>query len=423
MKTLIIILFALKPLTFWHVDASIFGLNLFEVAAIAMNALLVLAILNGMISSRFSFVESSTDLAILFFIVWCALLLVHPDTILKEVVRLILPLFNFIVICRYFKSKKFIVRLLFWVLVGFSVPIVASAVYTFIGGNIHETNYWTGIERYRGVFVSEHTMGLSMAMYIMVLVIYFVLAERWGQKTTLAMKIIFVCLALLALYCTLESIVRTAYLTIIVFFGIFLWFRSKLVLLFASLLVVIMAIIYIGTVQLVLFDIIDATKETGDIEQAGSGRIWIWKHKLEAINSNGLGAWVYGVGIGNIENVSSSQTRTTEFDSHNDYLSLVVNTGIIGFLIYLTITVLMFKKAMKLPVQLRYVFLAYMIGIATANFVSNSFIGRFGLAQLYMMVMGVMYSIASIERKERYKAIRSAVSTEQLKRVAVESTP
>ncbi len=380
-----------------------------------MNGLLVLAILNGMISSRFSFVENSTDLAILFFIVWCTLLLAHPDTIVKEAVRLILPLFNFMVICRYFKSKKFIVRLLFWVLVGFSVPIVASAISTFTGGNLDQTNYWTGVERYRGVFVNVHTMGLSMVMYIMILVIYFELTVRWGQKTAHVMKGVFACLAILAVYCLLKSVVRTGFLTIVVFSIFFLWHRNKAALVFASLLMFIVCLTYIETVQLMFFDIIDATEEGGDIDQAGSGRIWIWKQKVSVLNNHSFGAWVYGIGIGNMMNVDSLQNETSSFDSHNDYLALIVSTGMVGLLIYLTITVLMFKKAMQLPARLKYVFLAFMIAAVAGNFVSNAFIARFSLAQMFMMVMGIMYSIASIERNERLKALRFAVDAKQLK--------
>ena len=84
-------------------------------------------------------------------------------------------------------------------------------------------------------------------------------------------------------------------------------------------------------------DAISKSSKGFDINAAGSGRIGIWKHNLELFADLPMTTKLLGVGLGNdLENLPGNVNKRW-YGSHNDYMSLMITTGVFGVLFYLMI--------------------------------------------------------------------------------------
>jgi len=120
-----------------------------------------------------------------------------------------------------------------------------------------------------------------------------------------------------------------------------------------------------------------------DEGELGSGRPKIWKHNLDIFWSMPIDRQLAGAGIGN-KGVSGTDGVV---DSHNDYLEMMMNTGIVGLLLYLTMQLLMLHKILRLPGREKHVFLGVFMAVVLMNFSSNSYITRAALAQMLFLVL------------------------------------
>ena len=277
----------LRPILFINIDAEIGGLNLFEVAAILL-ALLLFAMLIYKMGLRQKIYISSIDLLILLFSLWCVgTFLAYSDSANeKEVAKMIIPLWTFVIVKNVITSKEQFRKLIFIMLLGFSIPVTLSVLFIIMGKGIDDISYWTDIERYRGVYSDSHNMGHNMSFLIMMVVTYFCFVSNSKIETKKLLniwkKLFFSLLVIFAIYCIYESWVRTAVLGLIIFFTVYLFFYNRKLLLVGTVSIVILGIIFAPVIVPRFFsDVQKIYAGEWDADKLGSGRIKLWTNTLD----------------------------------------------------------------------------------------------------------------------------------------------
>jgi hypothetical protein len=79
----------------------------------------------------------------------------------------------------------------------------------------------------------------------------------------------------------------------------------------------------------------------------------------------------------------------------------MITTGIIGVLLYLMIygSVFFFLLLAPMARELRLFGISVLISVIIMNFVSNSYIVRFQMAQLFWFLIGLLYAQSKIENR------------------------
>jgi O-antigen ligase len=121
----------------------------------------------------------------------------------------------------------------------------------------------------------------------------------------------------------------------------------------------------------------------------------IWSHNLAIFAKLPIDRQLAGVGIGNFMGnsfaadiqASSKLTMNHVWNSHNDFLEMLMEIGIIGLLLTLVLYVAIGRAILRLPGKGRHGFLALFLAVVVMNILSNSYIARFGLAQMFFMLL------------------------------------
>lgn len=287
-------------------------------------------------------------------------------------------------------------------LVGFLVPILASAWLIFNGKGLDSEmtmTYWTGIERYQGVFVNPHNLGHSMALAFFIAVIYgwFNYVDRVpGQPwLTNSAKIVLLLVVVFGLFDLYYSFVRTTWFGMIIFLGFFTFYYSKKAafMLFGS--IVGVALLALPILSLVFFDFVEVAKGEKEADRIGSGRPYIWSHNIEIFKKLSFDMKLAGVGVGNHAEMGTHKaTVEGVWNSHNDFLEVMMQTGIVGLLLFLFVQVQIFLVIRKLPTRDRGIFMALFLAVMFMNFSSNSYFSRFSIGQIFFMILAYVESRA-----------------------------
>jgi O-antigen ligase len=192
---------------------------------------------------------------------------------------------------------------------------------------------------------------------------------------------------MLALYCLYNSFVRTCFLGLAVFVYYYLFRINKKALIIITVAVGIIGVMSAAVLYTIFFDMVDAAEGKTSAERFGSGRPYIWMHNLTEFSNFSLDRKLAGAGIGNRRNIHSSSLGDDVWNSHNDLLEVLMQTGIIGFIIFIMMQFFMFQKIRRLEGREKYIFLALFFAVFFMNCVSNSYIVRFGLGQMYYIVL------------------------------------
>ena len=378
----------LRPILFVKVDIEIGGLNLFELAAIFL-ALLLFSMLIYKMGLKQKIYVSSIDLLILLFSLWCiGTYLAYSDSAnVKEVAKIIIPLWTLVIVKNVITSKEQYMKLIFIMLVGFSIPITLSVLLTIMGKGIDDISYWTNIERYRGVYSDSHNMGHNMSFFIMMVVTYLCFTTNSKYKAIKSMslwkKLFFIVLVSFAMFLLYKCWVRTAAIGLIIFLLIYLFFYNKRLLLMGTVFSLALGIIFAPVIIPRFFSDLQMVYEgEWDADKLGSGRIRLWSKTLEGFWELPIDKKIAGTGIGNQIGLSGRQ-----LDTHNDMLGLFEETGVIGFILYVSLQFFILKRILTLAGREKYAFLAIFVSILAMNLVSNSYISRFGMAQFYYLIM------------------------------------
>lgn len=382
----------LRPMLSINTGIVIAGFSFFEILTMAATAMLMAAALLQMIAGKRLGV-SRIEIAMIAFIFWCVgvSLIYFQDADFKILVKWTLPLLTFMIFRRIFIYKEYCFRSLKWLLIGFSVPIVLSAAMIATGKGLYGVNYWTGLSRFSGAYAIPHEMGHSMLFFIMLSVIFIFLHKQILGRPIKKMFLLYILLmCLLASYCILKGQVRTVLVGFSIFLCTMIYFRSKAILLIVLLLST-PVVMSSSTFQSVFHDVVDVFSGDKEIEDAGSGRPGIWKRNFEVFSLKTIDRKIAGVGIGNYDRDPSWNEDVNEnsniWNSHNDWFEALFELGLVGFFLLLILYVMLYYRALSLPVSQRMCFLAVLNAVVVMNFLSNSYISRFALAQLLFILL------------------------------------
>lgn len=388
----------LRPIFF----ANVAGPTLFELAAIGMFVALVAAFLSNA-ALRKSIRITTIDMLIGALSIWCitSYLIYLEYGKLREVARLLIPLFTFVVAKNVLQGEASFRRMLRFMLWGFALPIIVTSILILLGkgveqiGELSAVNYWTGTVRYEGIYFGAHTLAHNMTFYLMILAMYMTLVRASSERGSLPRTEVagLLLVAALAVYSLLMSQVRTALVGIIVFGGVYLYFRSRKLFFAVAATGTVASMLSAPILIPVLFpDVVQIQRGEADIDELGSGRLRIWSGNLEYFARLPIDRQIAGVGLGN------NEANPIGLDSHNDYLNLLLQAGVVGFILFAAIQVLLLRAIVQLPRKEKSVFLALFIAVALMNLLSNSYISRFGLGQMFYMIM------AYVELRRRTEA-------------------
>ena len=391
------LMYFFRPIMSMYVDKTFFGFEYSDIVTMIFSICLALvAIVSSMDVGRARHITTIEKWMILF-ILWSSLAsLQHYNVVdFRTYIKWILPPLTYMVMRRAITSKEQYIRLLLIMVAGYSIPIVASAYKTAEGLGLHVRIYWTGLERYNGVYAKVHDLGHNMAFVIMMLaILYFVTNGNLlknGQRLKKGTLIVISCLILLALYNMYSAQVRTVYVGIVLFGMILLYLRSKKGLIVYIAAGVVAVVFFSATVYTIFFDVVDAVEGKEGPVSIGSGRFEIWEHNLDVYSELSIPDKILGVGIGNqYGTVDWKSIKTGEelvFDSHNDWLTVLMATGPPGFVLMLGIYWSFYTRIRQLYGGEKAVFLAFFLSVVIMNVASNSYITRFPLAQSFYMLM------------------------------------
>jgi len=203
-----------------------------------------------------------------------------------------------------------------------------------------------------------------------------------------------------SLFCALKTYTRTVFIGAILFWLVYFWFWKKK---YCFLIVIFAAMFSILESQNVTKIVLQQNVKPGgsiNANAASSGRFFLWEHNMDLFLKMPFTTKILGVGLGNDLKIAPG-TNSMWAGSHNDYLSLLITTGVIGLTLYLLIYSILFISIMRSPLQIRIrmFFLGVLFAVIVMNFISNSYIVRFQMAQLFWFLIGLMHSLQSIEQK------------------------
>lgn len=384
----------LRPILFVEIGMS----NIFDIGGIGIILILITAIMiRGATGQVLAF--NLIDALIAAFVTWAIVCtIIYPETMdIRSLAKLTTPFVCYTVAKNVLRDRAQYMRLLFLMILGYVLPVIISAGLIMMGKGAEKygADYWTGLLRWEGIYDGAHNMGHNMTFLLMLLVLYISFREfkgngaenalatptPSGNSLSMPAMMALIALALPALYCLWMSQVRTALLGLMVFTGVYLFYRNRRLLVIGTGAIAVIAIVMFPIIKPYLFpDIVMIEKTGGDAELIGSGRPIFWKDNLSLFADLPIDRQLAGVGIG--------RHRLPGFmDSHNDILDLLIQTGIVGLGIYLVLQVAILKRLLQLHGMEKHVFVALFTAVLVMNLVSNSYVARFGMAQMYYLVI------------------------------------
>lgn len=375
----------LRPMFFIELGRA----NVFDLAAIALFATMTIALLaRAAVGGQLRF--DAVDFLIAAFSVWCVcIFLIYPEkSDARTLAKLLIPFAAYIVTKNVLASRQQYVRMLGLMVAGFILPVVISTFLIAAGHGIEEfgENYWTGIPRWEGAYAGSHNLGHNMTFLIMLLVAFSILRSEINPLNR-RIRVSLFLLAAASLYCLWASQVRTAIAGLVVFAVVYLFLTNKKILLYGIAGLAVAVVVSLPVLVPYLFpDVVMIQKGAGDSSQIASGRPGFWARNLELFGQLPLDRKLAGAGIGNRQGYPGDQGEGF-VDSHSDFLDVAIQTGIIGFLLFAALHVAILRKILKLDDSARYLFIGIFAAVVVMNLASNSYVARFGLAQMYYMLL------------------------------------
>lgn len=394
MTALLALFYFFRPIMFIDVGWMVFGLNINEVFAILATGILIIAFVLHVISSK-SLNISVVDFFLFSFIIWVFFIYVlYIDrSNFKDAAKFVLPFVTYFVLKNVIRDTRHYARLLKIMMVGYAVPIVCSTLLIVQGKSLYTILYWNNLARFKGVYVNCHDLGHCMALFCMLIVIYGVICYEDKKLIPLPRQrlfFIFVCtLSLFAIYCLWKSYVRTCLLGLIVFLYYYLFRVNKRLLVILTGLMCVVTVLCAAMLYTIFYDMIDSASGKDSAEKFGSGRPYIWKHNLIEFSMQPIDEIMAGVGVGNTWSHTKKKSDVVGemLNSHNDFLDVMMQTGVIGLLLFLSFQWCILRKILDLEGKRRFVFLGLFFAVTLMNFASNSYITRFGLGQMFYSII------------------------------------
>lgn len=369
--------------------------ELFGLAAIALMIPILMAVLYK-VAVRKTVIFSPIDLMMGAFVVWCiSIYVIYFDhTNGRDVVKMVVPYFTYFIAKNVLNDRKQYLRMIALMSGAYSVPILLSAALILSGGGIYMVNYWTGVARYQGAYIGSHELGLHMSFAIMLIFLY-VSVRRSAEevhetevKFTWPGHFYLIVMLVAALYCLVMAQTRTQIISVTLFLGLyFFYYNRRLFYIVCVAAVIALSASWQYVYETLFFDI--AKVETGawGQESLGSGRPRMWLNNLEVYRNLPIDQIVAGAGIGNVDENESTSGLT---QSHNDYITILVQTGVVGFVLYLAIQILMLRRIIGLRGREKYAFAAMFLAVVVLGLGLNAYVSRTALGQLYFLAMSYL---------------------------------
>ena len=365
-------------------------MEVFNWVAILLFVVLGLAFMvNAAMRKQIRFTE--IDLVIGAFVVWCvAVYLIYIDKAIgREMIKLVFPLFVYFVAKNILTNAEQYRRMLGIMIAAFTIPVIVSTSLIALGKGVEGINYWTNIPRYEGVYNGAHNLGHNMVLLLMMIVVYVTVRPQAGDEEVQVVrpthKFYFAAMAVSAFYCLVMSQTRTQLLGAITFFGYYLFAFHRRIFYIASVVAIVLFISFLPFLMSTLLqDFGKVSSGAWGEEEIASGRPRIWENNLTIFWNMPIDRQIAGIGIGN-KDIFGGVEGTS--DSHNDFLDVMIQTGIVGLVLYLTILLLMLRKIRQLSGREKHVFLGVFMAVVLMNFASNSYITRSALAQTLFLMM------------------------------------
>lgn len=390
---LIGVFYFFRPVAYMTFGKTVAGITPLEIFA-GLSILLMAIILLARINTKSARIVTGLDITIVLYVIWVlgAYFAYFEKAHIKDVLKFIVPFITFVIIRRGIRGERQFRKLLGIMLAGYAIPIVLSAVLLILHKGVYVQDYWTKLYRYTGVYPNPHDFGHSMTFFLMVTVIYITsgkpgIRDGWRVLST-AKKIVIGMVCLAAVFCLYKSYVRTAYIGFVVFLFVYLYLENKKAFIAALSVLTVVVILFASVWALIFHDVVEVAEGKRASDRIASGRPYIWKHNILLFEKLTFDRQLAGVGVGNRIHVLNTLPGEDDFwNSHNDFLEVMIQTGIVGFILFSIIQVFVLFGIRSLPPPLRRPYVALFLAVISMNLASNSYVSRAGLGQSLYMVL------------------------------------
>ncbi len=378
----------------------ILGVTFLEFFSLSTSYLFLLLILLHLRAVRLD----GAGLFILFFCFYCALSVLWGSRI-REVLRLILPALAFFMVRITVREEWQIKRLLVLMLIGYILPVLGSALLISLGKSVYMTIYFTGLERYTGMYLKIHSLAHAMFIFSTIFLIYLSLDETAQAKRPFFIYFCYL-LSILAIYNLYFTYTRTVFVGLTILVSWYLLGRRSYKLLAIALLVMVVIVLTSSHFETIFYDVYEPLRGETGMSKMGSGRIGGWSNMITTFSNFSFELKAIGFGAGGLLGNSTFSL----VDGHSDLISLLFTLGIIGFLLYMALILKLFHNIAKSNMKrlLKYISLGFLFAVFAMNFVSNSYLARFELGQYFFFFIGIFSVLRDISYSKAYQGTRTA---------------
>lgn len=334
---------------------------------------------------------NAVDAVIVAFTIWCltVALVYYESTRIGDVIKLLVPLLSYTIAKNIVSDRETYQRLMVWMFIGFLLPTLGSAL--LIAANhpmaLDMVNYWTNVPRWEGLYTHSHNLGHSMTLLLIVSIIFVLLRGQRSETAGFRNKaenVLIAVLGMAAIYALYMSQVRSAVLGLLTFIAVFTFLYKKRLFLISAAALVALAVVTLPYWFSAMFPELDMRKRGIEVSNMdlGSGRPRFWLNDVTVYAGLPLDQKLGGVGIG------ATRTADMELYGHNDWLSMLTQTGLVGLLLYLSLQVVILRMIFKMHKgKERAAFLAFFCAVNLMMLVSNSYAWRIQVSQLYFIML------------------------------------
>lgn len=219
----------------------------------------------------------------------------------------------------------------------------------------------------RAAGITENANSFAYLLLFVIIGVFFF----WERKSSSKWRMFLLLIMGVAFIGVTLSASRKGFFGVLVF--IFLWwaFCKKKKLSRNPIKAYIVVVLLLGGLYFVAEHIISSTVlgkrfELAEIEHGSESRIQMYKDGLEMIRNNPL----IGVGLDNYRALSTSGLY-----SHSDYVEVAANTGIIGFILYFSIYVVLWRRLKRIKERINDAEILYTIGLLKAAIMTILILG------------------------------------------------
>jgi hypothetical protein len=311
----------------------------------------------------------------------------------ESLVRMTMPFIGFFSARIFLDNPKEVRLVLFALIAGYLIPIIGSSYLILTDSSIQKIDYYSEVERQIGLYKNIHTCAHAMGFFS-VLFAFFLKNKR--NISTIRRYVVYI-IFVLSVYNMWNTYTRSVYIGFLIFWMLYLFQTNK-------------RYFFVCFFGLLLFGLWNHSSITNiflktnewTLDGASSGRLTLWVHNLKLFWEWPFYNQLLGSGLG----TEAGSVIGGEFDlwsSHNDWISLLLTSGIIGFILYGTIVFTMGRDIFRsnLDKKTKAFFSSTLIMFIFISMITNGYIGRFERSTTFWLIMGCFYCLQAHKRNEK----------------------